>query len=109
MQISFRCQLPRFTRVFALLGLLSANPLHSAEPPPIHPGTARAGDPRPEHFPHRIWAACDFEGHSPDYGWFGRIETNQVPPYPGNFTALSAAPGPYQSQSALMTGINPVP
>jgi hypothetical protein len=64
---------------------------------------------RPAHFPHRIWAACDFEGQTPDYGWFGRAETNQIPKYPGNHTALTAAAGPYQKTSAVMTGVNPVP
>ena len=72
-------------------------------------GTARANAQRPESFPHRIWAACDFEGQTPDYGWFGHIETNVIPKYPGNATALSAAPGPYRDFSAVMTGVNPVP
>src|SRR5262245_45413558 len=72
-------------------------------------GTARENIQRPEHFPHRIWAACDFEGQTPDYGWFGRAETNVIPKYPGNATALSAAPGPYRDFSAVMTGVNPVP
>src|SRR5262245_30971377 len=64
---------------------------------------------RPAHFPHRIWAACDFEGQTPDYGWFGRSETNEVPRYAGNRTALAADSGPYRSFSAVMTGVNPVP
>src|SRR6478672_11364063 len=71
-------------------------------------GAVRAEIRRPEHFPHRIWAACDFEGQTPDYGWFGRPDTNQIPAYPGNFTALSAERGPYQKVSAIMAGMNPV-
>ena len=61
--------------------------------------------PRPVSFPHRIWAACDFEGQTPDYGWFGRKETNQLPRYPGNRTALAAEPGPYRNFSAVMAGV----
>jgi hypothetical protein len=72
-------------------------------------GAARAESRRPESFPHRIWAACDFEGQTPDYGWFGRAETNMIPKYPGNATVLAASPGPYRDHSAVMTGINPVP
>jgi hypothetical protein len=72
-------------------------------------GAVRAEHRRPESFPHRIWAACDFEGQTPDYGWFGRAETNDLPGYPGNATALAAAPGPYRDFSAVMAGVNPVP
>jgi len=72
-------------------------------------GTATALTKRPKSFPHRIWAACDFEGQSPDYGWFGRAETNDIPLYPGNRTALRATDRPYRNVSAVMTGINPVP
>src|SRR4026208_2387873 len=72
-------------------------------------GTNRDNLHRPEHFPHRIWAACDFEGQTPDFGWFGRAETNVIPKYPGNAPALAAAPGPYLDFSAVMTGVNPVP
>ena len=31
-------------------------------------GTAVATETRPDHFPHRIWAACDFEA-AMDYAW----------------------------------------
>ena len=72
-------------------------------------GQARALSTRPTSFPHRIWAACDFEGVTPDYGWFGRAETADIPRYPGNTTALAATAGPYQNVAAVMTGINPVP
>lgn len=64
---------------------------------------------RPAHFPHRIWAACDFESQTSDYGWFGPAETNNIPAYPGNATALGVSEKPYGDVSALMTGINPVP
>lgn len=65
---------------------------------------------RPASFPHRIWAACDFEGRThTDYGWFGKVETNTIPKYPGNRTALRAKPGPYGNHAAIMGGINPVP
>lgn len=66
-------------------------------------------DTTPESFPHRIWAACDFEGQTRDYAWFGVPETNNIPPYPGNRTALAANVRPYGNNSAIMCGINPVP
>jgi hypothetical protein len=84
--------------------LLSVSLLSAAER-----GHTSASVERPASFPHRIWAACDFEWTAPDYGWFGVAETNRVPAYPGNRTALRAAPGPYQDFSAIMAGINPVP
>jgi hypothetical protein len=31
-------------------------------------GRVKAERTRPDHFPHRIWAACDFEGRTRDYG-----------------------------------------
>src|SRR6187431_1856737 len=72
-------------------------------------GTAKIEETRPKSFPHRIWAACDFEGQTPDYAWFGPAETKNVPQYPGNVTALGVKEKPYQNFAALMTGINPVP
>lgn len=72
-------------------------------------GVVPASTQRPASFPHRIWAACDFEWTAPDYGWFGVPETNNIPAYPGNRTALRAQAGPYQNVSAVMAGINPVP
>jgi len=98
------------TRVSVLL--VSALVVLIAVPAPLtsaQRGTSQANASRPETFPHRIWAACDFEGQTPDYGWFGRVETNMAPKYPGNTTALAAAPGPYRDFSAVMTGVNPVP
>src|SRR5262245_2252400 len=68
----------------------------SAQPPEAVPrqrGAATADTTRPAHFPHRIWAACDFEGQTPDYAWFGRPETGNVPRYAGNSTVLAALPG----------------
>ena len=81
--------------------------IHAAETPSR--GSTTATTRRPAHFPHRIWAACDFEGATPDYGWFGQNETNNIPRYPGNRTALRASERPYKYFSAVMTGINPVP
>ena len=72
-------------------------------------GAATAEVKRPDSFPHRIWAACDFEGQTADYGWFGQTDTNNVPPYPGNRAALRATARPYRDVSAVMAGINPVP
>lgn len=72
-------------------------------------GHAIADGKRPLHFPHRIWAACDFEGRTPDYGWFGRADTKNIPKYPGNVTSLTVGDRPYKDFSAIMTGINPVP
>jgi hypothetical protein len=72
-------------------------------------GHVKAKVTRPEHFPHRIWAACDFEGRTPDYAWFSPPEKKNIPRYPGNSTALGVREKPYKKISALMTGINPVP
>src|SRR5262245_1951349 len=58
------------------------------KPEPRQRGRARAEVTRPDHFPHRIWAACDFEGRTPDYAWFGPAEKRNIPVYPGNATAL---------------------
>jgi hypothetical protein len=80
-----------------------------ADDSPRKRGTAVASDSRPEHFPHRIWAACDFEARTPDYAWFGPAETTNFPKYPGNATALGVKERPYRNFSAIMTGINPVP
>jgi hypothetical protein len=88
------------------------NPTHSggkAEQPESKRGSARAIVTRPKSFPHRIWAACDFEGRTPDYAWFGPPETKNIPPYAGNTTALGVGERPYGRTSAIMTGINPVP
>jgi formylglycine-generating enzyme required for sulfatase activity len=72
-------------------------------------GQARAVHEPPRQFPHRIWAACDFEGQTPDYAWFGPAQRDDIPDYPGNATALGVGERPYMNFSALMTGINPVP
>ena len=91
--------------ILALVALATAQ---SAETPRT-PGRVTASPNRPAHFPHRIWAACDFEGRTPDYGWFGPADTNNIPNYPGNATALGVETKPYKNVSAVMTGINPVP
>lgn len=89
--------------------LLATICVQSAEITPLDRGFARADSNAPPSFPHRIWAACDFEGRTPDYGWFGPTETNNIPRYPGNRTAMGTSARPYQNVSAVMTGINPVP
>lgn len=86
-------------------GLVAAEP----KKPARERGVATAEETRPAAFPHRIWAACDFEGKSPDYAWFGPPETKNLPAYPGNATALGVKEKPYGTFAALMTGINPVP
>jgi hypothetical protein len=90
------------------LGLFSPARNLIAAPAPVR-GAATADARPPAAFPHRIWAACDFEGRTPDYGWFGPAETNNIPRYPGNRTALGVRERPYRNVSAVMTGINPVP
>src|SRR5262245_45607418 len=79
------------------------------EDPPRKRGTATVEETRPDHFPHRIWAACDFEAQTPDYAWFGPTELKNIPSYPGNRTALSAHPRSGAKFSAIKTGMNPVP
>jgi hypothetical protein len=86
--------------------LVSASPTLAQQPTR---GQAKAEVARPKNFPHRIWAACDFEAKTPDYAWFGPAETKELPKYPGNATALGVTEKPYGKFAALMTGINPVP
>jgi len=62
---------------------------------------------RPKHFPQRIWAACDFEARTTDYGWFGTRETQNIAPYCGNVTSLRSRES--QTYSSRYVGINPVP
>jgi hypothetical protein len=103
------------TRRSRILGLLAAAlltpSLGSAAEPKLKPqrGRVMAEVARPDYFPTRIWAACDFEGRTPDYAWFGPAEKKLIPDYPGNVTALGVSERPYRDFSALMTGINPVP
>jgi hypothetical protein len=47
--------------------------------PPRPRGAAHVEETRPKPFPHRIWAACEFEGRTPDCAWFGPPETNNIP------------------------------
>jgi hypothetical protein len=86
-----------------------ALPVPRPEPEPLERGVATARQSRPAHFPYRIWAACDFEGQTPDYAWFGPTETTNIVRYAGNSTALSAFPGSGGTAAALKTGFNPVP
>lgn len=70
-------------------------------------GQAQVEIQRPKSFPHRIWAACDFEAQQ--YVWFGPASTDDIPAYPGNKTAMGVAERPYKNFAGIMTGINPVP
>jgi hypothetical protein len=93
----------------ALLSLSAGPSAADPKPEPRRRGHAKADVAHPDHFPHRIWAACDFEGRTRDYAWFGPAEKKNIPDYPGNLTALGVREKPYGNFSALMTGINPVP
>jgi hypothetical protein len=95
--------------VVAALAAACLGPGETAAPAQRQRGFARAEETRPRSFPHRIWAACDFEGQTPDYAWFGPAETKNIPRYPGNFTALTAHPKPAGKFAARKTGFNPVP
>jgi hypothetical protein len=98
------------TLAVALLGRQApASAADTKDEPPRKRGYAKVEETRPPAFPHRIWAACDFESRTPDYAWFGPAETKNIPQYPGNLTALGVSEKPYKNFSALMTGINPVP
>src|SRR5262245_690768 len=93
--------------ILSICGLAFQRAEGAAEP--TNRGFVRATTKRPASFPHRTWAACDFDGRTPDYAWFGPVETNNIPKYAGNRTALGAASKPYGTVSAVMTGMNPVP
>lgn len=90
-----------------ILGVAAGSPSAAQEGEERTRGRARAEVARPKRFPHRIWAACDFEARR--YAWFGPVEKRNIPAYPGNATVLSAEPGPYKKWAARMTGMNPVP
>ena len=75
----------------------------------MNTGIAKADPKPPTRFPHRIWAACDFEGPMQAYHWFGPPSESDVPKYPGNMAVMGVAEKPYKNVSAVMTGINPVP
>jgi hypothetical protein len=68
-------------------------------------GTAKVEVTRPKTFPHRVWAACDFE--AVQFAWFGPAVTSDIPQYPGNKTVMGVAERPYKNFSGIMTGINP--
>ena len=95
--------------VLALALSLIPRPLRGAQAEPRRRGHAEAVAARPTSFPYRIWAACDFEGATPDYAWFGVAESKDIPPYLGNATSLRAEQKSYANHAALMAGINPVP
>lgn len=100
----------RYILIAPLVALALAAAVPGEKPKPARKrGQAKAEITRPAHFPHRIWAACDFEAQTPDYAWFGPKELKNIPSYPGNATALGVMRRPYKDFSALMTGINPVP
>jgi hypothetical protein len=87
----------------------ATRPLGSTEKAPAtQRGVIVAAEGRPAHFPHRIWAATDYEARSADFGWFGDAETRNIPAYPGNRTARKGT-GPVEGVAALKTGMNPVP
>jgi len=82
----------------------AASPRAVAKATPRRRGVATVEVKRPERFPHRIWASCDFEGgRTRDYGWFGTVVRKDIPTYPGNTRALKSDPGRHY------VGINPVP
>ena len=95
-----------FLIAVAALGAMLGLPDGRAE---RNSGAAVVSVARPKAFPHRIWAACDFEAQTPDYAWFGPVQKKDIPKYPGNANAMGVAAKPYKKFAALMTGINPVP
>lgn len=103
----------RISYLGAIILFLFSGAAAAQEKPPAeerrNSGVAQARHERPARFPRRIWAACDFEAQTIDYGWFGPVEKSNVPQYAGNVTALGVGERPYQNVSALMTGVNPVP
>lgn len=62
---------------------------------------------RPDRFPRRIWAACDFEQHRQDVVWIGSAETANIPQYPGNTTACRARQ--FGKGTELFMAVKPVP
>jgi hypothetical protein len=102
-------QAAKMTFLFLFLPFIDGAALSAGAPGKEKTPKVHADPAAPRWFPHRIWAACDFEGQTPDYGWFGLRETNNLPSYPGNRTALAANIRPFGNTSAIMSGINPVP
>jgi hypothetical protein len=95
--------------VLSLLLQITALFASAADAQERNSGVANLETTRPKTFPHRIWAACDFEAPTPDYAWFGPTQTTDIPEYAGNKTAMGVAERPYGDFAAIMTGINPVP
>jgi hypothetical protein len=103
---SFLCVIVAFGFGVALVAALAEEPSSSSA---RERGNVKVEETRPKSFPHRIWAACDFEAQTPDYGWFGAPELKQIPSYAGNVTALAAKPKSGGKIGALKNGMNPVP
>jgi hypothetical protein len=89
--------------------MASAMGISPVDASPRNTGIAKVTVTRPKTFPHRVWAACDFERRLPDYAWFGPTEKKNLRKYPGNAAALTVGERPYQDFAGMMTGINPVP
>ena len=111
--------LPSLVSIAAAVILLSCSnenpPSQPAPSPTTHAttttttprrGLVQAIDSAPATFPHRIWAAADFESQLPDYAWFGQPQTTNIPQYAGNATALASQPSQYAVREV---GMNPVP
>jgi hypothetical protein len=79
----------------------------AGEPPAKRRGFAVATETRPARFPHRIWAACDYEARTVSFGWFGIHERKDLAPYPGNTGARRAEP--FRKYPMKYVGCNPVP
>ncbi|MFH1069694.1 MAG: hypothetical protein V1794_08750, partial [Candidatus Glassbacteria bacterium] len=79
-------------RITALaLGVLIACSAPAGGPAPAETAASAPGA-RPDRFPARIWAACDFELLQKDILWGGRADTENIPVYPANRTAGAARP-----------------
>ena len=72
---------------------------------PLDAAVQQAG-PRPEVFPARIWAACDFEGNRERVAWMGLPVRDNIEHYPGNARALKSVPGSAEKGGVL--SVSPV-
>jgi hypothetical protein len=66
---------------------------------PRRRGWIKAQEMRPMHFPHRIWAACDFEGRTPDYAWFGPPRRRTSRAIPATSPRWAQTPSPTASSA----------
>ena len=89
----------------AALLMISASLVSSSFAADRTRGQAVAEVTRPKTFPHRVWAACDFEAKQ--FAWFGPAARDDLHKYLGNTTALGVAARPYKKFAGIMTGINP--